>query len=63
MPKISSGTTPHYIVLDEHGPDHAKVFKVGLYLAEELVAEGEGSSKQEAQVAAAEAGLVAKEWS
>ncbi|MEK7496663.1 MAG: ribonuclease III [Patescibacteria group bacterium] len=57
------GTTPHYIVLDEHGPDHAKVFKVGLYLAEELVAEGEGSSKQEAQVAAAEAGLVAKEWS
>ena len=57
------GTTPHYIVLDEHGPDHAKVFKVGLYLGEELVAEGEGSSKQEAQVAAAEAGLVIKEWS
>lgn len=55
-------TTPHYVVLDEHGPDHAKVFKVGLYLGEELVAEGEGSSKQEAQVAAAEAGLKAKEW-
>lgn len=55
-------TTPHYIVLDEQGPDHAKVFKVGLYLGEELVAEGEGSSKQEAQVAAAEAGLKAKKW-
>ncbi len=58
-----AGVTPHYIVLDEHGPDHAKVFRVGLYVGEELVAEGEGSSKQEAQVAAAEAGLkVKREW-
>lgn len=57
-----NSTTPHYLVLDEHGPDHAKVFKVGLYLGDELVAEGEGSSKQEAQVAAAEAGLKAKQW-
>lgn len=56
------GVTPHYLVLDEHGPDHAKVFRVGLYLGAELVAEGEGSSKQEAQVAAAEAGLKAKQW-
>ena len=59
-----AGTTPHYLVLDEHGPDHAKVFRVGLYVGDELVAEGTGSSKQEAQVAAAEAGLKAKpEWS
>lgn len=55
--------TPHYLVLDESGPDHAKIFKVGLYIGEELVAEGIGSSKQEAQVAAAEAGLKAKAWS
>jgi ribonuclease III len=56
------GITPHYLVLDEHGPDHSKIFRVGLYLADELVAEGEGSSKQEAQVAAAEAGLKARQW-
>lgn len=56
------GVTPHYLVLDEQGPDHAKLFRVGLYLGEELVAEGQGSSKQEAQVAAAEAGLKAKQW-
>lgn len=56
------GITPSYLVLDEHGPDHAKEFKVGLYLGEELVAEGTGSSKQEAQVAAAAEGLRVKEW-
>lgn len=54
--------TPHYLVLDETGPDHAKIFKVGLYVGEEMVAEGVGSSKQEAQVAAAEAGLKVKGW-
>lgn len=57
-----AGVTPHYLVLDEQGPDHAKEFRVGLYVGEELVAEGTGSSKQEAQVAAAEAGLKAKNW-
>lgn len=57
------GITPHYLVLDESGPDHAKQFRVGLYVGDELVAEGVGSSKQEAQVAAAEAGLKAKsDW-
>ncbi len=57
------GITPHYLVLDEQGPDHAKQFRVGLYIGEEFVAEGLGSSKQEAQVSAAEAGLKVKsEW-
>ncbi len=56
------GVTPHYLVLDEQGPDHAKQFRVGLYIGEELVAEGVGSSKQEAQVAAAEAGIKVKQW-
>lgn len=54
--------TPTYQVLSERGPDHAKHFTVGLYLGEELVAEGEGSSKREAQEAAAAAGLKAKGW-
>lgn len=54
--------TPVYKVLSETGPDHAKEFRVGVYLGEELVAEGAGSSKQEAQVAAAIEGLKKKNW-
>jgi ribonuclease III len=54
--------TPHYKVLYEDGPDHAKTFEVGLYLGEELVAKGSGMSKQEAQVKAAEEGIKAKGW-
>lgn len=56
------GITPNYKVLEEKGPDHAKEFTIGVYLDRELVAVGRGSSKQEAQVAAAEAGLDAKGW-
>lgn len=56
------GVTPHYKVLSESGPDHAKDFVVGLYLNNELVSQGKGTSKQEAQVAAAEEGLVNKNW-
>ncbi len=56
------GTTPHYKVLAESGPDHNKIFEVGLYLDEDLVAIGRGSSKQEAQVEAATQGLLNKGW-
>lgn len=56
------GITPNYKVLEETGPDHSKEFTVGLFLEKELVGIGRGSSKQEAQVAAAQAGLEAKGW-
>ncbi|HZJ41956.1 MAG TPA: ribonuclease III [Patescibacteria group bacterium] len=56
------GLTPHYKILDESGPDHAKNFSVGLFLEEELITKGEGSSKQEAQVAAAARGLKKFNW-
>lgn len=56
------GITPHYKVLAESGPDHSKIFEVGLYLGEELISKGKGSSKQEAQVKAATAGLKKKNW-
>ncbi|MFH1385787.1 MAG: ribonuclease III [Patescibacteria group bacterium] len=56
------GITPSYEVLKEWGPDHAKHFNVGVYLDDELVAEGEGISKQDAQQKAAEAALTAKGW-
>jgi len=57
-----AGVTPTYRVMDEKGPDHNKWFKIGVYLSDDLVAEGEGSSKQEAQVQAAENGIIAKGW-
>jgi ribonuclease-3 len=57
-----TGITPTYKILKEEGPDHDKLFTVGLYLQEELVATGVGSSKQEAQVDAATNGLKAKRW-
>ncbi len=57
------GVTPRYDVLKEWGPDHNKHFIVGAYLGEELVAEGEGPSKQEAQQAAATAALKERGWS
>ena len=57
-----TGTTPHYKVLNESGLDHAKVFEVGLYIGNELITKGKGSSKQEAQVQAAGKGLKKKEW-
>jgi len=56
------GITPHYQIIDEKGPDHAKTFTVGLYLGEELIATGEGSSKQEAQVDAAANGVKKMAW-
>lgn len=56
------GTTPSYRVLEEIGPDHSKEFTVGVYLSDELIAKGVGTSKQEAQIAAAENALNAKGW-
>ena len=56
------GITPSYKVLSETGPDHEKEFEVGIFLGKEHVASGKGTSKQEAQVAAAEAGIAAKGW-
>lgn len=54
--------TPNYKVIKESGPDHNKKFVVGVYLGESLVAEGEGSSKQEAEESAARSALEIKHW-
>ncbi len=56
------GITPNYKVLSEVGPDHEKVFVVGVCLGKTKIAEGEGTSKHEAQVAAAEAAIEKKGW-
>ncbi|HDZ54707.1 MAG TPA: ribonuclease III [Candidatus Nealsonbacteria bacterium] len=57
-----TGITPIYQVLKERGPDHTKHFIVGVLLNKELVAEGEGFSKQEAEEAAAKKALEVKKW-
>ncbi|MGE5392783.1 MAG: ribonuclease III [Candidatus Saccharibacteria bacterium] len=51
------GITPHYKVLAEWGPDHNKSFEVGVFVNDRQIAKGIGSSKQEAEIAAAENGL------
>jgi len=56
------GITPSYKVVSEEGPDHDKIFTVAVYLGKDKVAEGTGSSKQEAQISAADAGITAKGW-
>jgi ribonuclease III len=56
------GITPTYKVLQEKGPDHTKLFKIGVYLNKDLIASGEGTSKQEAQTEAAEAAVKIKGW-
>jgi ribonuclease III len=54
--------TPIYKLIEEWGPDHDKHFKMGLFLGNEKIAEGEGHSKQEAELSAAKNGLEVKGW-
>lgn len=57
-----AGVTPLYKVIKETGPDHDKVFVVGVYFGKDLIAEGSGRSKQEAEQKAAHNALAAKKW-
>lgn len=54
--------TPRYELLDDSGPDHNKEFIMGAYLGDELIAEGKGSSKQDAEQDAAGNALKKKGW-
>ncbi len=56
------GTTPRYETLSEVGPDHAKLFTVGVFIGADEIARGEGQSKQEAEQVAAEVGLKSMRW-
>ncbi len=57
-----ASVTPTYETVNQEGPDHDRVFTVGVFLRHEKVAEGTGRSKQEAEQQAAEKGLAAKGW-
>jgi len=54
--------TPTYQTLSSTGPDHDRTFTIGVFLGKEKIAEGTGRSKQEAEQAAALAGMLAKDW-
>ena len=57
-----AGTTPNYELIKAEGPDHEKIFEVGVYLEDTLIAKGKGPSKQQAQEAAAKKALNKKNW-
>ena len=54
--------TPAYKVLSESGPDHNKQFTIGIYFGNDLIAQGKGKSKQEAEQKAATEALKVKKW-
>jgi ribonuclease-3 len=54
--------TPTYDTLAQEGPDHDRVFTIGVFLRHEKVAEGKGRSKQEAEQQAALRAIEAKGW-
>ncbi len=51
------GITPTYAVVSESGPDHNKIFVVAAMVLDKEVGRGEGPSKQEGEIAAAEDAL------
>ena len=55
------GMTPQYRVLEEVGPDHDKVFTLGVFVGDKLMGKGTGHSKQLAQQQAARTALEAYE--
>ncbi|MGM0439471.1 MAG: ribonuclease III [Patescibacteria group bacterium] len=55
-----TGITPTYEIVDEKGPDHDKRFRMGVFLEDEKLAEGEGGSKKEAEEEAAQKALEKK---
>lgn len=57
-----AGITPSYQTLSQEGPDHDRMFTIGVFLNSEKVAEGRGRAKQEAEQSAAERALELKGW-
>lgn len=57
-----TGITPIYKTIKEVGPDHDKHFTVGVYLKNDVIAQGEGDSKQDAEQMAARNALKSKDW-
>ncbi len=57
-----ASVTPTYETTGQTGPDHDRIFTVGVYLRNQMIAEGTGRSKQEAEQQAAERAIETKGW-
>jgi ribonuclease-3 len=57
-----SSLTPTYTTLGQEGPDHDRIFTVGVFLGKEKIGEGKGRAKQEAEQEAAQKAIEAKNW-
>ena len=58
--QTTENQTPVYRVIAEAGPDHDKLFSIGVYINGKLCGRGRGHSKQAAQQAAAQEALEAR---
>ena len=54
--------TPSYQTIGQEGPDHDRIFTVGVFFGDKQVAEGKGRAKQEAEQEAAENAIETKGW-
>lgn len=52
LAQSTKGITPHYETIKETGPDHQKNFLVAVFVGDQKIATGKGSSKQEAEESA-----------
>jgi ribonuclease III len=57
-----SNLTPTYATLSQEGPDHDRVFTVGVFLGKDKVGEGKGRAKQEAEQEAALKAIEEMNW-
>ncbi|MGC8602970.1 MAG: ribonuclease III, partial [Desulfomonilaceae bacterium] len=57
-----TGITPVYVLLEESGAAHSRLFRMGVFIGECLAAEGEGPNKKEAAQAAAATALCSYKW-
>jgi ribonuclease III len=62
MAQEYTNLTPTYMTLGQEGPDHDRVFTVGVFLGKEKIGEGKGRAKQEAEQEAALKAIEHKKW-
>jgi ribonuclease-3 len=51
------GKVPRYVHREPEGPDHARIFDVQVFIGDEVLGQGSGKTKKEAEQEAARSGL------
>ncbi len=62
MAQEYTNLTPTYMTLGQEGPDHDRIFTVGVFLGKDKIGEGKGRAKQEAEQEAALKAIEFKKW-